>query len=489
MIEYKEMDDFIKYHAKLYIQNPSLPITDHTIYNSLKQYNLTLEEIQSPNISNQLLKLEYDYSKANHLHVYEDSNQPNFLQFFHWTYNTNNISTVKLYIGIPQNQIYNASRIIFDFIEQNKINSLSKISNKMRSDAIVLRIEEKDAQKIINFINSNPELNKISRKTNPFTLKEGIVSLGYDDRLSYNSVISLYLSKYFQHLKNNNKLNEASIQGFTYFLVELYQNVFVNNIELKDFVDNNNVFEQDRFTSVGDAINNYEQVTRLIIKTLSNQLNLPNYLQFIKECNDNQLQQNNIQQFDNIYSLQSNKNYNEAKDLLDSYIIYALKKYSSIPIVTRYLSTFLNGKDIGITRDNNYRSKLCSVDKSILIQIVGDNINDYIQQVSIENNLQNNNINIQYFTFIEAIKETHKKYDIDHSFRALLASQQGNYDFITNDNNCRLKVMQNVNYKNIRKICLIYLIEKGYDINNIDNNEINTIFMKEINQELKNKSI
>ena len=45
---------------------------------------------------------------------------------------------------------------IFDFIGQNKFETYSKVSDVIRSDAIVLRMANiNDAKKVINFINTN----------------------------------------------------------------------------------------------------------------------------------------------------------------------------------------------------------------------------------------------------------------------------------------------------------------------------------------------
>ena len=75
-----EINEFLKYYAKIYKQNPELPILRDTIYHGLMTYGLKEEEKQDNSIKYMFNKWIEHYKNTN-LIVYESELQKRFLQF------------------------------------------------------------------------------------------------------------------------------------------------------------------------------------------------------------------------------------------------------------------------------------------------------------------------------------------------------------------------------------------------------------------------
>ena len=167
-----EINEFLKYYAKIYKQKPELPILRDTIYHGLMTYGLKEEEKQDNSIKYMFNKWIEHYKNTN-LIVYESELQKRFLQF-HSSNGRNSEDYVKIYVTFAKEDIELCVMQIFDFIGQNKFETYSKVSDVIRSDAIVLRMANiNDAKKVINFINTNLYLSSKARKTNPFLIKNG----------------------------------------------------------------------------------------------------------------------------------------------------------------------------------------------------------------------------------------------------------------------------------------------------------------------------
>ena len=485
MIPMKQMDEFIRYYASLYSQNPNLPITSDTTYDALRNYGLTANEINNSSIEDQINTLENNFSKSKHLYVYVDTRQPGFLQFRHWV--KDDMKCIKLYMSVPKEYVGYASQRIFDFIDKNRMASASKVAKKVRSDVIVLRLaSDHDAKKVLNFINKDKALTSIARDTNPFSLKEGVVGIGYDEMLSYNSVVSEYMSDYFNELRGKQCLQNASISDFSNYLSQCHQDIFVNCSKLIDFTRKKS-FQSSlkRFdNSVGHAIVNYEQVTRLLNAVCKGQIDLKSYFGFYNNCDDKKKQKKLIDQYDDIYKMKAQEHQqnqvvdreilSSSKQVLDEYILYAFKKYGSINNVIERIRRFLTGETLVITRDCNFRNKFINIKQNIF-PIIG-NINNIDNYVSSLVNISNENNNSyaesmteRYGLLFDASVETLKKYGYQQLEKALSEATKGNYMYITNGNgNYRNRIKQSINPQDIEKYCAIYLTERGYNLDGIN---------------------
>lgn len=500
MIPIEKIDEFIKYYATIYHQNPQLEITDNTMYAALKNYGLSQEEINDPIIRDQIDELKANFKSAKSLQVFETDEQAHFLQFMKEHPTDPNCKVVKLYLSIPKPYISYASQRIFDYVERCRMVSYSKVAEKVRSDGIVLRLaSEKDARAVLNFINSDPGLQSIARETNPFSLKEGIVGIGYDDNISYNTIVSEILSKYFNSFRNSNQLLSASRESLANFVNKFYQDTFINYSNLINLtIDIGFVKSSKKYDHVGKEILDYEQIVRLLLNICSNNLNINQYFEFFNECKDESLNSRLVAQYDDIYSQlinlqllsQNNVDIDEnLENLLEEFISYALTKYQSVDTVSNALSLFLDGNLDAITRDNNYRQRLGAQDINKLIAIVGPNVNSYVQNIAngatkrVEqpvNQYQNMDNSVSsYNEQVEVKKSPSQAYDLlcnaalDIAARiglkqlivALKSAELGNFSYFPNGE----AIATQLNPSDIEKYCLYYLTEQGFKANDIVN--------------------
>lgn len=417
-----EMDNFLKYYATIYFQNPNLEITSDTFYNGLMNYGIT-DEI-SGKVKDLFNPWIDRFKNSSHLNVYHTPRQNRFLQF--QSYKNDSLKTYKLYLSFPKDKIFEAVNIIYDFIDYNKMITSSKVADIIRSDAVVLRMANKnDTQKLISFINSNPFLIANCNPTNPFLMRTGIVGYAYDDMLSFNNVLCTILNYYFNDKRNKYLLNEVSIENFIQYVHSFYQRLNNDNIFLQDFISKQNI-DYDRFDSnINFAIKNYKEVIYLISQSISRDMPLDEYYQYIENCKNA------------AFSLNPQFSTKNEKEILDEYIIYAIKKYGLTDTI-RYIEYYLEGHLNGITRDNDFRNKFS---KYLSVPIVSKIINGNILKYINDNNFLSLQSNIsKYELFINICNATFCKYGYNHLYNALNYSLQGNYNGFTNNGDKLLRV-------------------------------------------------
>ena len=154
------------YMAKIYIQNPYL-----AIYYELMRYGISDAELKNKSLLNEFTNLKNHYNKGN-VRAFVHPGQVNFLQLWNVKGEVQPENLIKIYLSFPKENIEECVKIIFDYIDRNNISSHSKLANKIRSDSVVLRLEnQNDAASVINFINSNAYLCSKAKPTNPFVGK------------------------------------------------------------------------------------------------------------------------------------------------------------------------------------------------------------------------------------------------------------------------------------------------------------------------------
>ena len=344
-----EIDEFLKYYAKIYKQNPELPILRDTIYHGLMTYGLKEEEKQDKSIKYMFNKWIEHYKNTN-LIVYESELQKRFLQF-HSSNGRNSEDYVKIYVTFAKEDMESCVMQIFDFIGQNKFETYSKVSDVIRSDAIVLRMANiNDAKKVINFINTNPYLSSKARKTNPFLIKNGVVGLASDRDLSYNSTIAFLITKYYKSVSNYDNVN---YENFKLFAQNYYNDVFINQTRLEEFMHETEfISNKKRFNSEGEILANYYEIFKLINISFNEHTNLNDFYNHIamvqNESTFKRLSKYFNVSIQNINNQPVLNNINK-KDLLDQYIMYALKKYNSVVETINCIKSFINGNQEAIT--------------------------------------------------------------------------------------------------------------------------------------------
>ena len=79
-----------------------------------------------------------------------------------------NFDPIKIYLNLDKNHLTKGAKIILDFLSNEDIEHITNIANSVRTDSIIIKVfNEKDAERVINFINTNPYLNESPLKPNP----------------------------------------------------------------------------------------------------------------------------------------------------------------------------------------------------------------------------------------------------------------------------------------------------------------------------------
>lgn len=465
MNRYQDMEDFLKYFAAIYGQNPNLSIDYGTIYSNLAMYGLNEKEINDREIVQNFQGWIDRFKNNPNLDVYYTERQPGFLQF----QNRKSIGDkhVKLYLSYPKKKINNCVNKIFDYISKEDMVTCSKVSHSLRSDSVVLRMNNlSDAFKVINYINGDHELRKYAKETNPFSIKQGVVGIAYDNMLSYNSTLASVMEDYFKKCRNDNTLSYVSVTHFREFINQYINSVLKNKEDIKRFSKKNMVIKhENRFASIGEELLNYEQILELIHVSLNSHADINDYKNFYYKILDNKYSEQRINYYNDVINnkVVEQTEINEI-ELINSYLDLAINKYGSDKVYL-YLERYVNGDVNAITRDNNFRSLFQQhIPPAKLTSIIGD-INTYINKY-INLKKQNDNYNM----FLYGSIETYKKYDYNQLHTAVINAINGNYEYFTNGQyGYRNYLCNNVLPGDILKYCSI-AIQMHNGNNNINNN-------------------
>ncbi len=433
-----EIEEFLKYYARIYNQNPNLPIVRDTIYHGLTTYGISDEEKKNKSIKYMFPKW-INYFKNSNLHVYESDMQKHFLQF-HTSDGRTTEGHVKIYATFAKEDMESCVIRIFDYISKNNFATYSKVSDVVRADSIVLRmVNPKEADKVINFINNDQYLSGKARKTNPFLMKVGVVGIASDKNLSYNSSVAFLITRYFKETTN---YDNVSFNDFKQFTNKYFNDVFINQTKLQDFIyDEEFLVNKKRFNTDGEALANFYEVFKLINMSLNKYTNMNDFYNHVLMTQNEESSQRLLKYYDISIRNIENKlvaNSINKKELLDEYIKYAIKKYNGVDTTLNYLKMYINGYQNAITRDNNFRTNFTKyLSLKEIINIANGNIEDYVQ--SFMPNMVKNNDNL-YELFIAAVTATYNKYGFNHTKVALTL-------FITKNDTC-LITNGNQNYRN-----------------------------------------
>ena len=477
MNQIDEMDNFLKYCAKIYIQNPTIEVQTDTVLDKLRYYGLRTSDTKEKISRDRVEALIHGFDRSR-LSVYIHPKMPDYIQFH--TPGFEDSKLAKLYVSAPKEYIdYVASRI-FHFIDKKKIDCNAKVATNVRTDNIVIRIQEKDVKTVVDFINKDKNFTDLLQYNNPFAFRAGKISLAYDDLLTYNYVVSGFISKYLFELKKSNRLESASLEDFTKFYNQYYQDVFVNGSRVREYTATM-PYQTLRTKSVSrDAyFNNHAEIAGLFLTFINNQLDLDQYTNFVSRCNDAEMVDRNIERYNKLVSQPIRPDYTkEAQSLLNEYIVYMMNKHQDATELIFSLEGFLNISEAYITRDNNFRTRFASIDKKTFSSIMHDNPKLYIETVlgMVSISLSDTD---KYNLFTAAMAATANKYGVEHLDQAIRKMLDGDFGSITNESNYRLQLFKEKEYFNrdtILYFCSLYLSSKGYNMNVVED-VINTYAM------------
>ena len=116
---------------------------------------------------------------------------------------------------MDKEHIYKGVNDLFDFLSRQNIQHLSKVSINERFDDVVIRVNNvRCAKEIMKYVNQNDYIKQGLISPNPFAFTDGNISLVWDGMMSYNTVISNWISLYINQCKINNSLDNVSYIDF-----------------------------------------------------------------------------------------------------------------------------------------------------------------------------------------------------------------------------------------------------------------------------------
>lgn len=234
------------------------------VYESFKEYGLEEHEKNKP-ISDFAKKEIYDIlymKKSEGKCSYAESPIDDGWNFFHTNCNQGCIRNFKWKVYIPikmENYGFVVKKII-SFLCDSGIISESKVSGTMRSDSLIVNLNnEEDVTKLNQYIDSNIFIKKNLGAHNPFIPDfNGIgVVHGYDTDLSYSEKLSSYLAYYADVCKENGRLDLITPIAF----LESMKNTLYNGnvkkpkeieqiIEHMDVIMNGKWFSDDEYQPI-----------------------------------------------------------------------------------------------------------------------------------------------------------------------------------------------------------------------------------------------
>ena len=228
----EEIDKFLKQITKLYIDNPSLPINESTIYNFL------LSSGKKKNTIKPYYEGWVEYFKnIPNIDVHEWVDE-SFCEFENLGVNKEYADYVKLYIPVSSKNIDKIAKDLFTYLSSKNIYHQSKISSSERRDDIVVRLENASDIKVVEeYVKNNPDIKNGSIDKTPFNFTSEYISYTMDGNLSYNALVSSYIKSYLENKKINNLLNLKSVsyEDFKKYSTAIYENCFGENYTRENY--------------------------------------------------------------------------------------------------------------------------------------------------------------------------------------------------------------------------------------------------------------
>lgn len=371
----QKIDVFLKYLSKIYFQNPEQEVHSVSFYSYLMNYGLNIENAGDRKLSGLFDGWMDNFKDKNNIKVFHSERQRRFLQFHNISEDSHKISHIKMYVPFNRDSIDENVKTLFGFIEENNIHHISKVSDVVRSDSVVLRVEDFDnANKIINYINENEQMKSSLMEVNPFLTNVNGIGLANDDNSSYNWILSNCLKLYFEDKKKKGFSN-VGVKDFSFFIEKYYNDTFVT-CEKLDSLISSEFFEkenQDEYPYL--VVNNIRQVVKLLSENLKNENSLDSFSKHYVHCNN--INTNN--KYADFYNDNINKIYDdsltlttqynnekifkkiEEEDVFDTYMLYSRKKHKTDEESNKIMLNYMLGNAQFIPEEFNFRNDFTNI--------------------------------------------------------------------------------------------------------------------------------
>lgn len=449
-----KIDKFLKDLQEL---SKEIKLNPDQIYMRLAYYGIPYQEQNQlvENLFDKLINKFKNYSRANAFvnpdwnYFCQFANDPERTMFF--------TNPIKIYVPLKKEHLEDNVTKIIQFMANYDIIHRSKLAKKIRIDNLVLRVrDEEDASKVIEYINNNIPKEDLY-ESNPFCINEGNVALAMDRYLSYNDVLSKYLSLY---INNCNFTKEtASYESFKKFMqLQLRGLISKKNknhiLKFRDSHEVKNMSEEEFLANINEIttliVRNLEQETKDYLFQLHSEINKEGYFNELANYYSEQnksyyMNYNAMVQEENI----SSRVKNVDRMLLISIIKATSEKYG-IEKTKDLLNNYREEQYISaITRKDNLRDQVASSKTfySYISSLSTEELNSMIDNYGVQKETDYYNITSQTNNennekLLISISETMvKKYGLEKAFYYINAYRESfNVNCITRDNDLRNKV-------------------------------------------------
>lgn len=218
------MDEFLRGIAKNINEGNSFLVEDY--YMLLKYYGVSKDTSLALDIEkyyNDFLEgLENSLVKYHTNEVGNNLNKTNYIGFY-VDEAANYLDAAKVYFSVKYEYVVSALKTVFTYLIRNNIKSTVKFHLKNTNENIVIRFYNKDEVKpFIDYVNNSFVLTDLLGPVNPFIATKYGIGIVRDDNIknSYNGSLAEHLNDYFNYLKENELLANASGIDFLDFLIK-----------------------------------------------------------------------------------------------------------------------------------------------------------------------------------------------------------------------------------------------------------------------------
>lgn len=432
MDKIKRIDEFL--HLIAEISKNGVTIDSNLVYSNL----IRLGTEKKP-IRNYFASWQDRFDKVQNIDVYETPEMKNFCQFYGYNGDLFPETFLKMYVPLDELHIYHGVNKLFDFISKYNIPHMSKVSNYTRFDDVVIIVDSINSLLAIKqFVTSDEYIKEGLIDPNPFTFSDGEISCTWDGELSYNTVVSEWISEYINSMKDN--LDSISYSSFYEYVGKRYKEVFINGNNINDF------HRGRKFENSSRMLANYQRVTELLLIALRKESKLIDLYKFYSFAKDKESVKEAIENIERLErkDLRIVEDVpDEIKEAYDYAFLTISKKEDIESAITRFKRFSNEGNYNLFTRKESIRELMQEMlDIHMARRIVYDE---------------------QKEALINASLRTIDKYNSIQLGRALFSVENGDYKGFTNDDNSRDKLMLWVEPNELKELIHRILYEEGYE--------------------------
>lgn len=169
------------------------------------------------------------YREKDNINCFCDNNF--FLEFRNGRWESND-NKIKLYIPLKYHDIKEGLIKILDYLSQNNISYIAKITKYMRTDNIIICLDNiRDVKSLIEYID-NSIVHEMLLELNPFIFNYHGIGLVMDNNLSYNDEVAKVIYNYILSRKIFRQADKPNYREFYNFVYNCYKDTKDNNLKM-----------------------------------------------------------------------------------------------------------------------------------------------------------------------------------------------------------------------------------------------------------------